>query len=427
MIKMNEISPTAFVFFGLAALLIATAAIFVCVNVFLSKLYRRYKVVGIVLSVVSLFLTLGAADIRKAEKGFSPFAKIVGEMPVYCFLASLELLAVAVTAFCILLIKKKRTTLTPNAVRESLDALPDGVCFSSSDGMPLLVNKQADMLCGEIFGKGIMNANTFFEDLKRGCFKNGAELIRSTPSITVKTADGKVFDFRRRDIKVGKLTATELIACDITEQHRLLSELRSKNKKMDEICAHLAKFNEDITILTHKKEILRATEQVHDDLGLALLMLRKYIATPKAARNREELLFRWKYNIAVLNSEITPTDTDKRFEDIACDMGVEVVINGSFPEEKHITNTICDAIKTFIPNVVRHAGGKTLFVNISENENSIKAIFTNDGSPPTEKIREGGGLQRLRARTEEIGGTMTVESTPQFKTVLSFPTQRKEV
>lgn len=427
MIKMNAISSSAFVFLGMMALIVATAAIFVCVNAFLTKLHRRYRVVGVVLSAAGIFLTLGIADIGKAEKGVFIFAKIIGGMPVYCFLASIELLAVAVAVFGSLLREQKRTTLTQSAVRESLDALPDGVCFSSEDGMPLLVNKQADTLCGEIFGKGIMNANTFFEDLKRSCFKSGTELIRPTPNITVKTADGKVFDFRRNNITVENSNAVELIACDITEQHRLLSELRATNKKMDEICAHLAKFNEDITTLTHKKEILRATEQVHDDLGLALLMLRKYIATPQEERNREELLFRWKYNIAVLNSEIIPTDTDKTFADIARDMSVKVVINGNFPAEKHTADIICDAIKTCIPNVVRHANGQTLFVDISEDESCIKAAFTNDGNPPSEKIREGGGLQRLRTRTEEIGGTMTVESTPRFKITLTVAKHRKEV
>ena len=40
--------------------------------------------------------------------------------------------------------------------------------------------------------------------------------------------------------------------------------------------------------------------------------------------------------------------------------------------------------------------------------------FTNDGAKPEKPITEGGGLDSLRRKTESIGASMIVDSTPEF-------------
>ena len=47
--------------------------------------------------------------------------------------------------------------------------------------------------------------------------------------------------------------------------------------------------------------------------------------------------------------------------------------------------------------------------------------FTNNGRPPAAPVKETGGLANLRRRIEAIGGTMTINSAPQFEMILHLP------
>jgi signal transduction histidine kinase len=67
-----------------------------------------------------------------------------------------------------------------------------------------------------------------------------------------------------------------------------------------------------------------------------------------------------------------------------------------------------------LTNAVLHAKAKTLYIDLSESENSWTVRFTNDGVKPVRTVKEGGGLTSLRRRCEEMGAEMTVESFPVF-------------
>jgi signal transduction histidine kinase len=55
-------------------------------------------------------------------------------------------------------------------------------------------------------------------------------------------------------------------------------------------------------------------------------------------------------------------------------------------------------------------------VTISDKE----IVITNNGKPPKGEIAESGGLLSLRRSAEEAGGTMTVQSQPEFKLTIQL-------
>ena len=67
--------------------------------------------------------------------------------------------------------------------------------------------------------------------------------------------------------------------------------------------------------------------------------------------------------------------------------------------------------------MLKHTDGEVLTVDCTT---SGKMILTNDGTPPSGPIVEGGGLGNLRRRVEEEGGTMTVESAPRFRLTIEM-------
>ena len=65
------------------------------------------------------------------------------------------------------------------------------------------------------------------------------------------------------------------------------------------------------------------------------------------------------------------------------------------------------------------AGGKLVGQNFMTPANTV--TITNNGKPPREAVREGGGLSTLRCRVERAGGTMTIQSFPVFELTVTVP------
>ncbi|MFR9296847.1 MAG: ATP-binding protein, partial [Aedoeadaptatus pacaensis] len=51
----------------------------------------------------------------------------------------------------------KKNQIGKNSIKESMDNLPDGICFSKLDGTPLLVNRQMQEISYDVFGKRLVN------------------------------------------------------------------------------------------------------------------------------------------------------------------------------------------------------------------------------------------------------------------------------
>lgn len=85
------------------------------------------------------------------------------------------------------------------------------------------------------------------------------------------------------------------------------------------------------------------------------------------------------------------------------------------------------AIHECFTNALRHAHGDELFVEITENEEMLTSVFSNNGEPPAGEITEKGGLKSLRELTEQAGGHMTIRYNPVFEIQLKLPKEVEDV
>ena len=119
--------------------------------------------VSAILMSVSFFVSQVLADLALEKMGGDTdklislqLAKAVSPEAAYVILAGL-------VACEMILIKKyieqRRTSLSRSSIKESFYSLPDGVCFSSMDGMPFLVNQTMNEVCNDIFGTTVRNTN----------------------------------------------------------------------------------------------------------------------------------------------------------------------------------------------------------------------------------------------------------------------------
>lgn len=397
---------------------------------------------SLLLMIISLYLLIAACVLHMGQKidiiaagilGFGVFilfqnsidvfmnhknglAEWFGLLPFTVWI----LLLIFATAFEAVLLQKllrqKERRLTPNAVKESLDALPDGVCFYEPDGMPILVNTQMNRISSELFDTEILNAEHFLNRLN----DVNEQIIRTTPTILVKTADEKVWEISQNILNIKNAEVHELIACDITRQYQLNSELNERNEQLNKVNERLRHFSRDMVYFTAEKELLEAKIRVHDDVGRALLAFRSYLAQDEDKRNRNDLLLLWRYVIFVMKKETAPAGEWDILEKTAQSLHIKINLSGEFPENIQQKTAILTAIHECLTNTAKHAKGDCLNIRIKSEGAFISAEFTNNGQAPDKMIEEGGGLKNLRKIVERAGGIMTIESSPRFLLRIDF-------
>lgn len=421
-----DLSVPYHIVFGVLALILMAVAVLIFVFVFVLRLKRKYVIFSSALLLEVMFVLQGIADVsHKLDCGVSYvfFSDIIGNMPYSAVLFLLLLSAVAEVLFLVYINNVRKNMLIPAAIKESLDALPDGVCFYLSDGQPLLVNAQMNKISGELFGTEIMNAETFRLNLKSDKLCGKAEVISAEPTVVIKSQDNKVWDFRLNTLSVGSSQVNELVAYDVTEQYHLNRELEIQNKRLSDVNEHLRIYSSEVEGIITEKEILTAKIRVHNNLGHSLLAFRSYLAKPHSERDKEKLLLLWRYTVSVMKKEAAPLTQSNDFDLLlkaAQSVDVTIEQNGNLPEKGRERAIILAMLHECLTNTVKHAKGNRLYLNIYSDNSTLTAEVTNNGLPPKSEIYETGGLKNLRNTVESAGGIMTIKSTPRFLLRVEF-------
>ena len=429
---MTPVSELSFVYltvFEIIASFPALGAVLFLVGGSVRRLGRKYIISASVMFPAAMFIFLGIIDLGAKNLNdyrFNYIGNAVGSMPwaVLALVLTVTMAAEAVgiaSAF-----RRGRNRLSAGPVKESLDALPDGVCFFAPDGQPLLINRQMNRISSELYDREILNAETFIRRLRENVPEDRATLIRTSPNITVRTAKGRVWEFHREELTVGKSEIYELIAADITEQYGLTEELEKRNERLSRVNERLRLFSREMVTLTAEKELLDAKIKVHDNVGRCLLYFRSYLAQSREKRDRKKLLFMWEYVISVMKKETLPFGEWDQIGKTAEMLGISVELDGDLPENLKIRTAVVSAMCECLTNTASHAGGDKLFVKLRTDDGAVSAELTNTGRVPDGEIREGGGLKNLRRVVEQAGGVMTVESAPRFLLRLDFPKGDKD-
>ena len=417
MIPFHELSPVIRGILGTYVVLLSVATVYILVTVCILHLERHYLLSSIVLMGTIMCVSQGIGKVSSQMVNEHPsciFSRIFGSFPWMLLLSILFLQTVCVVLFVRLIRHRKRDMLTPRSLKESLDTLPDGVCFFERDGQPLLVNTQMNKISSELFGSEILNGEQFWNDLRN-----------NFPEI-VETKDGRIWDFRRKDLKIRKSIVYELIACDVTEQYHLHQELEKQNQSLGEINERLRLYGQEVDRITREQEILTAKTRLHDDVGRPLLAFRSYLAQPKEKRDRDGLLHLWYFNIAALRNEVSSTEKRDHWallQKAADALDVKILLDGEIPKEENAERIIIMAIHECLTNTVKHAEGNELYVNIFNSDTAIMAEIMNNGKTPTHTVIESGGLLNLRHAVERAGGIMEIKSTSRFVLQVTLTTR----
>lgn len=438
-------------FFAISAIVLILGAAYIIAAAATMRLSRGYVTCSVVLAAAVFIILQSMADVslcaNEADPRFSLPAVILKDVP-WIIVALVMVVIFAAEVLCLVEVDRAgRDKLSPGSVKESLDALPDGVCFFSEDGRILLSNRRMQHISSDITGIGILNGEKLWR-----CIEEKSVKTDVSDGLVIFTSDSKVWNVRRSEIEAEGNRINEIVALDVTEQYELRRELEERNERLNSVNERLRIFSRDMSRLTAEKELLDAKIKVHDDLGRSLLAFRAYLTAEPSKRDRSKLLPLWRYVISVMKKETAPSEEWDAIEKTAESLHIQIEINvdlpaglADLPVSGAARSAIMAAIRECLTNTARHAGGDRLFVLIkcgaeqgadhastsgnpsasgtapcADAPHGIRVEITNNGRMPLTPVQEAGGLSNLRHMVERAGGNMTIESSPQFLLRLEF-------
>lgn len=428
-------------FAGIVQMLLVTASAWMFVRACSLRLSKKILAFTFLFLSVQILFLQAVSDVTvvmtTGKKG-TLLARVAGHGPAGLVLSILAVSVLTGIFQWLFLYKKSRDMITTRSIKESIDLLPDGVCFSTDRGMPILMNSRMRQLCTEFTGEGLMDTEKFWRDLRNGNVRKGIRPLKQREAAFIDT-NGQVWDFRRSRLSYGGEKVTEISAVNITTQYHLHKELVARYERLNDVNSRLHHFSEEVEKVTREKEILAAKIKLHDEIGRSLLILRSYLTetseksaqteTPEKSaqtekRDRSRLLPLWQY---IVTSMQEGTILKEREDSLlllkkeAADFNVDIFLEGLLPANPSVRNVIFAAVRECAGNTAKHARGDRLFITIHDTEENTEVFITNNGNAPGGSIHETGGLKNLRKMVEERGGSMQIKSSPVFVLHLCFP------
>ena len=414
--------------YNLAALfLLNTAILIVSVKIVVdtanSKLHSKYFVHSVFIFLLSFFSMQMLAEIGT---GKLYFARPMVDLPLYLFILFDLFLCALELLFAISFIKTRKRIIGKNSIKESMDNLPDGICFSKLDGRPLLVNRVMQDISYAVFGNMLVNDLVCAENVRNNKIKKDARILQRDPLIV--EALGDIWHIQI----VLHENVRETLAYKITLEWGLYQEIKEKNRQIEKINKSLKEYQKNVAEYTRQKEILQAKIKIHDKIGQSLIYFKRYLDMDKKTKeDRDKLINLWMESLVMLNEKddflSEKEDSSKNeanFEKListAKDIGVAVHLEGETPKDEGDLSLLVDIVHEALNNAIRHGQAKNIWIKLDEGDLNIHCKIRNDGIPSKEPIKEKGGLKNIHQRIKSFGGKMNIELNPQFTLNLSWP------
>ena len=307
-----------------------------------------------------------------------------------------------------------------NAIKESFDRLPTAVCFFDQSGGIVLCNRQMYRLSQHLLNRDLQ----YLEELHGALAAppKGVTPLAGMES-TFRFPDGLVWKFERASVtdRYGE-TYIQLTAANVTELHRALEQLAEDNRKLEQDAEELRRLSENVEAVAREREQLAAKSAMHDSLAACITVTKQYLAGDLGVIDADVVLREWEKSILFLDAGLLPA-REALFES-AASSGVTIRMRGAEPADG-AAELMYTAMQVCLSNAVQYAQATELIVHIWEDGDRYTVLIRNNGIPPEKAITEGGGLSNLRRRIERAGGTMTVQSLPEFALVIGIPTFEK--
>lgn len=345
----------------------------------------------------------------------------------YALLLSITMLSFAFGTFAVLSETRNRKSISHTSIKEAFDNLPTGVCFFNEAGLPVLCNLAMQRFSFAVCGRDVQ----FITDLESffspdflptdGVRKNGKVFILENGSAW--QLEKRIFTHESGE------SYTQYIAVDVTDLQKSRVELTRENQQLRKVQAELKQLSANVVVITREEEILNTKMRVHDEMGKCLMAAQKYLKEDCTESIPDSLATAWQRAVSMLKYSNDASDEDMLLQiRKTCEyVKLAFIQTGTLPKQEHAAYLLTCAVRECVTNAVRYAEATELHAEFTENETEATVTVTNNGKIPERQIVEGGGLSTLRRRVERAGGTMMVQSFPEFKLTVTIPKRKEKV
>jgi len=318
-------------------------------------------------------------------------------------------------------IKELRTGISALSVKNAIDSLHSGVLFGEPDGFILLSNAKMQWLMTRLTGKVQRNGWDFYCMLASGTLRPGCTKTEFEGQIVCLLEDGAAWMFTRTRLRIGKKTYAQLTATDVTERWELTARLREQNEQLKRLGEDLKETIARLHVLSRERETQRAKMRAHDILGQRLTLLLRTVqdGQPGQALDYELLrsLSRGLMDELKAVRQPSPQDTLDSLRQAFGSIGVEIVLEGELPEDGAKAQLFAEILREGATNAVRHGYATRVLAEMSDSRLRI----TNNGPPPPDGFRRGGGLGGMQKKLEPYGAALRINTEPQFVLTIDMP------
>ena len=241
---------------------------------------------------------------------------------------------------------------------------------------------------------------------------------------TYQFPDQTIWKFEKRIVTDRyKETYTQLTAADVTQLHQALTQFAIDNHKLAQDAEKLKELSKTVEAVARGKEALAAKSAMHDSLASCITVTKQFLAGDLDRISAKVVLREWEKSIAFRDSVLEPAK-DSLYH-AAKSSGVTIQITGKIPDGD-MSELIYTAMQVCLTNAVQYAKATELAACIPENDDNVTVMIRNNGKQPEQPVREGGGLTNLRRRIEAAGGTMRIQSLPEFILCIEIPKRKHE-
>lgn len=321
--------------------------------------------------------------------------------------------------------RRQRESLSSASVKQTLDELNSGICFSDRTGQIILINRRMRETAFDLIGGYPRTIGELWEALAQTDGNSRVQRIENEPPL-YRFPDGRVRRFYTAELQEPGLRGfIQTMAQDVTELYEVAERLRRENEALRETNEEMRQMYDRLADRIREQETLNLKMRIHDDIGTSLIAI-SALLQGDADENMDEQLRVLRNAVSYFGgNHPVPADTFEDARRKAAEMNVDLELDGVLPDSGETRELIVSAARECVTNCIRHAEGDRVTLQIRSDAAGCTAVFTNNGVQPDGPIREGGGLSSLRKRVEQAGGEMQLANDPRFALILNLPKKER--
>ena len=406
-----------------AMLFVLIFSLFSLFTAFGNEKRRLYGLIDIGLFLL-LFITLTVLAVCFSRIHEEHRAEIKFPLPMWL------LWCITGAAFIYLLLEtvmryhKRDDHLDRNCVKQALDLFPCAVCYFAPSGDVKLCNLQMHRLFHRLAQKELQTLTDLTQALS-DCDKRSGVIRLSDVRQTYLFPDGTVWRYSQNEVAANGRTYTEALFADVTELYEKNLELHRQTAQLQKISDELKQLSENVQTLAEERETLTAKTKLHDSMGSGLLAVRRILQQKTDSSENAAAVMQFRRAVGVLQEEnCSPQYDVADFIRDAAVSGIRVELKGTLPKEKETLRLILPILREACVNAARHADATALYVSAEQTAEAYVLHIKNDGRQPEGEVVPRGGLADLKKRAAETGGTLEIQSQPDFLLTVTLPAKK---